>query len=105
MEHCKFIWIFFCNAVYYIKAEVKGKDGVYSAKVGWDLGGYDPKNLSSGYKAIFNNYGTVRRQTRNGQDRGQIEGKQFIAKSKKQAKNRIKKSQEEIIKKVMEDLE
>ena len=45
-----------------VKAETKVENDRYSAKVGWSLGTYDPTNLSAGYKAMFINYGTVRRQ-------------------------------------------
>ena len=87
-----------------IEKEVNGKNGVYTARIGWKLGTYDPKKPSAGYKAMFLNYGTVRRQTREGQDRGEIVGSQFIAKSKKRAKSKIKKQEQEIIEKVMEDI-
>ena len=40
-----------------IKKEVNGKNGVYTARIGWKLGTYDPKKPSAGYKAMFLNYG------------------------------------------------
>lgn len=55
-----------------------------SAEVGWQLGDYDPKNLSEGYKAVFLNYGTPRRQPT------QIKGRKFIASAKKSVKKEVK---------------
>lgn len=81
----------------------------YEAEVGWQLNGYDPTNPSAGYKAIFLNYGTVRRQTRKGYNRGAItkppRTKQFIYTAKKNAAKKVKAAQKEIYEKVMRDLE
>lgn len=91
-----------------IKTRKKSQGNTYTAKVGWELGSYDPNNLSAGYKAMFINYGTVRRKTKTGADRGALtkppKQKQFIAVAKKRANKRIKQAQQEIIKKVQEDL-
>ena len=81
----------------------------YEAKVGWKLGSYDPRKPSAGYKAIFLNYGTVRRVTKKGASRGEIpkrtEAQQFIYMAKKKARPKVKKAQQTIMERVMRDLE
>lgn len=81
----------------------------FEAEVGWELNGYDPKNPSEGYKAIFLNYGTVRRQTAKGYIRGAITKRtpdqQFIHRAKKAARPKVRKLQQEILKKALGDLE
>lgn len=92
-----------------IKVNTAHQTDKYEAEVGWQMGNYDPRNPSAGYKAIFLNYGTVRRQTQAGNNRGEIpkpsQDQQFIHMAKKAARPKIKKIQREIIKKVVEDLE
>ncbi|MBP3573215.1 MAG: HK97 gp10 family phage protein [Prevotella sp.] len=79
-------------------------DGRYSAKVGWKLGNYDPRNPSTGYKAIFLNYGTVRRQTRRGKNRGEIRkparNQQFIFSAKKKAQSKVRKLQKQMLEEI-----
>ena len=80
----------------------------YSAEVGWKLDTYNPQNPSAGYKAIFLNYGTVRRHTRLGHNRGAIPkravNQQFIYRAKQRAAPKIRKIQNEILKKALGDL-
>lgn len=91
-----------------VKAETKVENDRYSAKVGWSLGTYDPTNLSAGYKAMFINYGTVRRQTKKGYNRGEIpkptNSARFTTKAKRKANVKIKRLQQDIINKVQEDI-
>ena len=78
----------------------------YTARVGWDLsGGYNPKEPSAGYKAIFLNYGTPRRTTRKGYNRGEVKGRQFIRSAKKKARPKVKEALQKIMERVMRDLE
>lgn len=92
-----------------IKVSTKHEADNYSAKVGWALGSYDPRNPSAGYKAIFLNFGTVRRKTQSGANRGEIpkraQDQQFIYSAKKKAKTKVKKVQKEVLEKIMRDLE
>lgn len=92
-----------------ITKRVQSELNVYSAEIGWKLGSYDPKNPSAGYKAIFLNYGTVRRHTAKGYDRGAIPKKptqqQFIAQAKKKAKAKISKRHKEMLKKMLGEIE
>lgn len=79
--------------------------GIYDAEVGWTLGSYNPRNPSAGYKAIFLNYGTVRRATRRGYNRGAIQKQpqegQFIYRAKKNARRKVTKVQREMLKKAL----
>lgn len=68
----------------------------FSARVGFKVGDYNPNNISDGFKAIFLNYGTY--------DGKVIEGRYFIKKAKKNARPKIRKLEEETIKKVIEVL-
>ena len=80
----------------------------YSAEVGWKLDSYNPQNPSAGYKAIFLNYGTVRRRTRLGYNRGAIPkravNQQFIYRAKQRAAPKVRKIQREILQKALGDL-
>lgn len=92
-----------------IKTELTAKNDTYTTKVGWKLGNYDTRKPSKGYKALFLNYGTVRRQTARGENRGSIpkghehypKAEQFIYNAKKKARPKIKKSQQKILKKIL----
>lgn len=81
----------------------------YEAEVGWELGTYNPKDPSAGYKAIFLNYGTVRRKTRRGFNRGAIpkrsQDQQFIYAAKKRARAKVRKIQQELLKRALEELQ
>lgn len=92
-----------------IKVSTKHEADAYSAKVGWELGSYDPRKPSAGYKAIFLNFGTVRRQTQAGQNRGEIpkrsQDQQFIYSAKKKARTKVRKVQKGVLEKIMRDLD
>ena len=62
------------------------------ARVGYEKGSYDPKNLSDGFKIIFLNYGTPKRTKH-----GKITARGFIARAKKKAATKIKKQQEDTL--------
>lgn len=97
----------------------KGKSGNrFSAKVGWKMGSYDPKNPSAGYKAVFRNYGTVRRQVKDtgehatvggnwktlGTDRGSVAGTGFIAAAKKSSAPKVRKIQKQKLDEILKGL-
>ena len=97
---------------------VTGGGNVYEVEAGWKMGEYNPENPSAGYEAVFLNYGTARRkvkkprvhQTINGKwvtlgtDRGAIKARGFIARAKKSASKKVKKVQNEALKKMLEEL-
>lgn len=97
----------------------KGKSGNrLSARVGWKMGSYDPKNPSAGYKAVFRNYGTIRRQVKDtgehatvggnwktlGTDRGAVAGTGFIAAAKKASAPKVKKIQKKKLTEILKGL-
>lgn len=97
----------------------KGKSGNrFSAKVGWKMGNYDPKNLSAGYKAVFRNYGTVRRKVKDtgehapvggswktlGTDRGAVTGAGFISKAKEASAPKVRKIQKQKLDEILKGL-
>ena len=87
----------------HIKTDMNRSHGYYHAEVGWDKGAYDPKNPSDAYKVIFMNYGTVRRKTRQGYNRGAVPAPNskikplFIKRAKAKAKRVIRKEQQELL--------
>lgn len=73
----------------------------YAVVVGWYMDNYDPANPSDGYKVVFLNYGTPRRETSKGYDRGYIDGRGFIGRAKKKAHKPIKAAQQEFLNKLL----
>lgn len=87
-----------------IKKKVTSNAERSTARVGWEMGAYNPENPSAGYKAVFLNYGTPKRTTKSGANRGQIVEKGFISKAKKKAKKQIKKSQQKALETILKRL-
>ena len=92
---------------------------VYTVEVGWELGNYNPKNISAGYKAVFLNYGTARRTVRNkslqhrningswvtiGENRGSVSGRGFIARARNSANKKVKRTQKDALKDILKGL-
>ena len=75
----------------------------FAVVVGWHMDEYNPANPSDGYKVVFLNYGTPRRETAKG-NRGYITGRGFIGRAKKKAHRPIKQAQENFLKKILGDL-
>ena len=96
--------------------EIEVNGNVFTAKVGYKMGSYDPDNPSDGYKVVFYNYGTANRKTRNdkrrvkiggdfvtlGTNRGAIPEHGFIARAKETARPKIKKAQRQTLKSILE---
>lgn len=82
-----------------IKKDPIKADGNYiSGAVGWKLGQYNPRNLSQGYKAVFLNYGAVRK------NRGTIAARGFIAAAKEKSKKNVKSVQRKTFNEIIEGL-
>jgi hypothetical protein len=75
----------------------------YAVVVGWYMDAYDPTNPADGYKVVFLNYGTPRRESTKG-NRGFITGRGFIGRAKRKAQRPIKEAQKEFLNKVLGDL-
>ena len=87
-----------------IRSTTTTEGGRYEASVGWEMKSYNPKDPDAGHIAAFLNYGTVRRVTRKGYNRGAIQGRQFISRAKRKARPKVKALQQEIFKKALEGL-
>jgi HK97 gp10 family phage protein len=71
--------------------ELEKEGNAFIARVGYEKGDFDPKNLSDGYKAVFINFGTPK-----------ITPRQFVKLAKKKAAPQIKKAQKETLEKILE---
>lgn len=87
-----------------IRSSIRKDGDTYEAEVGWEMGTYNPRDPSPGHLAVFLNYGTVRRVTKKGYNRGQLKGRQFITRAKRKARPKVKALQKEIFEKALEGL-
>lgn len=87
-----------------IRVKSESGNGSYKAKVGWDVPGYDPTNPAPAFKAMFLNYGTPRRQTRAGANRGLIVARGFIQKAKRKGGRAVKKAERDAFIKIIKEL-
>lgn len=78
--------------------------GVWYFEAGWQKGKPNYKNLSDAYKVLFYNYGTPRRSTKKGANRGKIQAHGFIGNAKRAAYRRCKKIQSEFLANVTKGL-
>lgn len=84
-----------------IETKINQNGNTYEVSVGWKKGVYDAKRLSTGYKMIFLNYGTGRRQTKLKLNRGKMSALGFIQSGKKEAAKNIKKLQRKKVKELL----
>lgn len=87
-----------------IRVQSEGGDGRYKAKVGWDVPNYDPTNPAIAFLAMFLNYGTPRRQTKAGKNRGLIVARGFIQKAKRKGGRAVKKAEQDAFKRILKEL-
>ena len=82
------------------------KRGNYRAcKVGWKITEpYNARKISTAFKAIFMNYGTIERYTQLKRFRGSIKARGFINRAKRKTNKDIEKQQEKLISDIMGDL-
>lgn len=90
----------------------------FFARIGWKMGDYNPKNLSAGFKAVFMNYGTIRRKVKDtgehatvggnwktlGTDRGAVTGTGFISQAKEASAPKVKKIQKQKLTEILKGL-
>lgn len=86
------------------KKPIKWDGDTAKCSVGWEIGNYDPKNLSAGFKAIFINYGTPKRTTSKGYNRGEVEGRGFIKRAKTKTKKLAKAEHKAALTQILKDL-
>jgi hypothetical protein len=93
------------NIINAITTEIENSATTASAQVGWKLGNYDPRKPAIGYLAVFLNYGSEKRTTKRGSNRGRLVGKKFIATAKKKASKKVKALQQQMLDDIMKELE
>ena len=74
------------------------------AEVGYELGSYDSKNPSQGYKALFIEYGTGKRATKKGANRGAVKANPFIRPAVEEGKKDIVNAQRKALERVLKGL-
>lgn len=79
-----------------ITKRVEQTGNSYNVKVGWELGQYNPSNLSQGYKALFLNYGTPHRTKH-----GKIKAKGFIKRAKNKSRKKVKAAQQAALEEIL----
>lgn len=77
--------------------EITKEGNTMIARVGYKKGAYNPNDISDGYKVVFLNYGTPKREKH-----GKVEARGFIDRAQKKARKRIKKAQKEALEKILE---
>ena len=75
-----------------------------SVEVGFELGAYDSKNPSNGYLALFKEYGTAKRSTSKGANRGKVTADPFIRPAITDNKKAIHKAQETALERILKGL-
>lgn len=75
-----------------------------SVELGYKKGKYDSDDLSGGYVALFNEYGTDSRYTEHGDYRGELAEKSFTRRAIKQTSAKIKKVQKKIIEEGLQEI-
>lgn len=78
--------------------------GIWDFETGWEKGKLNSKKISDGYKVLFYNYGTPKRYTKKGANRGKEAKTNFIANAKRAAAKRCKKIQKDFLANVTKGL-
>ena len=77
--------------------EIQQDGNTMIARVGYKKGAYNPNDISDGFKVVFLNYGTPKREKH-----GKVEARGFVDRAHKKARKRIKKAQKEALEKILE---
>lgn len=79
-----------------------------SIKAGFELGSYDPRNPSDGYKALFIEYGLPadggNRTTKAGKNRGRVTANPFIRPALTQNKKNVQAAQRKALERILKNL-
>lgn len=84
-------------------AIVESSDWFVVAETGFRMGDYTPDDLSGGFIAQFNTYGTTGRYTRKGDYRGSLDALEFVERAHKAVDSKIRRMQETELVKATEE--
>lgn len=84
-------------------AIVESSDWFVVAETGFRMGDYTPDDLSGGFIAQFNTYGTDRRYTREGDYRGSLDALEFVQRAHRAVDSKIRRMQETELVKATEE--
>lgn len=87
-----------------ISPAVKWSGNLATVEVGYELGNYDSRNPSAGYLALFTEYGTAKRKTKKGANRGKENARPFIRPAVTDGKKEIVKAQKTALERVLKGL-
>lgn len=82
-----------------IRVEYERSGNAHKTRAGWEMGAYNPDNLSAGFKALFLNYGTPNRTKH-----GKVKARGFITRAKKKSKKKIKAAQQGALDEILKGL-
>lgn len=84
-------------------AIVESTDWFVVAETGFRMGDYTPDDLSGGFIAQFNTYGTTGRYTKQGGYRGSLDALEFVQRAHRAVDSKIRKMQETELVKATEE--
>ena len=91
-----------------IKPKVKWEGNRASVECGFKLGAYNPRNPSSGYLALFKEFGAPSgggdRKNKQGQSRGAVTADPFILPARASVKKDVQKAQEKALERILKEL-
>lgn len=87
-----------------INPTVKWSGNRAMVEVGYELGEYNSRNPSAGYIALFMEYGTAKRNTKSGANRGKETANPFIRPAVTEGKKEIVKAQKTALQRVLKGL-
>lgn len=87
-----------------ITPQVKWANNRASVEAGFKLGEYDEKNPNSAYIALFTEYGTIKRKTKAGANRGKITQNPFIRPTREKDAAKVRRFQKEALEEILKGL-
>lgn len=79
-----------------IRTNYQSAGNMHKVQCGWEMGEYNPDNLSAGYKALFLNYGTPHRRKH-----GKVKARGFITRAKRGARAKVKRAQADALDQIL----
>lgn len=87
-----------------INPKTKWSGNRASIEVGYNLGAYNSASPSEGYLALFFEYGTGKRTTKRGANRGKMNPDPFVRKAVSDNAKQIKAAQEKALDRILKEL-